>query len=323
MRRREFVALGIAAAVVSPARAQDKYPSRPVRMIVPSTAGGVHDVIARLWADRVKSTFGAVVIDNRGGGGGIIAANDVANASPDGYTLLLGSTTTQVLAPTSMANAPYDPAKSFSAATVFVFSSTALVVNPAVPAKTLKELIAHAKANPGKLSYGSVGNGSSTNMAGELFKRLAGRLDIVHVPYKGTSQGLADLIAGQIPILSVNLTAQYLELQRAGKIRIVSVNSETRLKGAADLPTSIESGLPNMVAQTTFGILGPAGTPRPVIERINQVTQQAMVDESFQNELVRVGFEPIVGMSADQATATFQDELTRWTPIIKANSGKS
>jgi tripartite-type tricarboxylate transporter receptor subunit TctC len=323
MRRRTFLALGAAAVAFLPARAQDKYPSRPVRLIVPSTAAGVHDVIARLWADRVKSSFGAVVIDNRGGGGGIIAANDVAHASPDGYALLLGSTTTQVLAPTGMANPPYDPMKSFSAATVFAFSSTAIVIHPAVPATTLNELIEYAKANPGKLSYGSAGNGSSTNMAGELFKRLAGGLDIVHVPYKGTAQGLADLIAGQIPMVSVNLTAQYLELQRAGKIRILSVNSQARLKGAADLPTSIESGLPNMVAQTSFGILGPAGMPRPIIERINQVTQQAMGDASFQSELVRVGFEPIMGIGGEQAAAVFQDELVRWTPIIKAGAGKS
>ena len=142
----------------------------------------------------------------------------------------------------------------------------------------------------------------------------------MHVPYKGTAQGLADLIAGQIPMLSVNLTAQYLELQRAGKVRIISVNSQARLKGAADLPTSIESGLPNMVAQTSFGILGPAGMPRPIIERINEVTQQAMGDASFQNELVRVGFEPIMEIGGEQAAAVFQDELVRWTPIIKANS---
>jgi tripartite-type tricarboxylate transporter receptor subunit TctC len=320
MRRREFLALGAAAAALSPARAQEKYPSRPVRLIIPSTAAGVHDVLARLWADRVKTSFGAIVIDNRGGGGGIIAANDVANASPDGYTLLLGSTTTQVLAPSSMANAPYDPMKSFSAATVFAFSSTAILLNPSLPVRSLSELTAYAKENPGKLSYGSVGNGSSTNMAGELFKRLAGGLDIVHVPYKGTSQILGDLIGGQIPMMSANFTAQYLDLQRAGRIRIVSVNSASRLKGAPEIPTSVESGLPGMVAQTTFGILGPAGLPQPVIERINQVTQQLLADETFQNELVRVGFEPMMGYGGEKAGAVFQDELARWTPIIRANS---
>ena len=322
MRRREFLALGIAAATLSPARAQEKYPARPVRLVIPSTAAGVHDVIGRLWAERVRPIFGAVVIDNRGGGGGVIAASDVANAAPDGYVILLGSTTTQVLAPTGMANPPYDPVKNFSAATVFAFSSTAIVINPAVPAKTLNELIAYAKANPGKLSYGSAGNGSSTNMAGELFKRLAGGLDIVHVPYKGIAQGLADLIGGQIPMLSANITSQFLELQQAGKLRVLSVNSDTRLKGAAHIPTSKESGLPGMVAQTTFGILAPAGTPQPIIERLNQVTQQVMVDEAFQKELLRVGFEPMMGFGGERAAAVFQDELVRWTPIIKAGAGK-
>ena len=199
-----------------------------------------------------------------------------------------------------MANAPYDPMKSFSAATVFAFSSTAILLNPSVPVRSLSELIAYAKDNPGKLSYGSVGNGSSTNMAGELFKRLAGGLDIVHVPYKGTSQILGDLIGGQIPMMSANFTAQYLDLQRAGKIHIVSVNSASRLKGAPDIPTSVESGLPGMVAQTTFGILGPAGISQPVIDRINQVTQQLVADETFQNELLRVGFEPMIGSAASK-----------------------
>ncbi len=323
MRRREFLALGLAAATLSPARAQEKYPARPVRLVIPSTAGGVHDVIARLWAERVRPHFGAIVIDNRGGGGGVIAAGDVANAAPDGYMILLGSTTTQVLAPAGMSNPPYDPAKSFAAATVFAFSSTSIIVNPSVPARTLKELVAYAKANPGKLSYGSAGNGSSTNMAGELFKRLAGNLDIVHVPYKGLAQGLADLLGGQITMISANITSQYLELERAGKIRIVSVNSESRLRGAAQIPTSIESGLPGMVAQTTFGILGPAGTPRAVLERIDQATQQLMANEAFQNELLRVGFEPMVGFGGERAAAVFRDELMRWTPIIKAGAGKS
>lgn len=320
MQRRDVLA-GLAAmpfVAAGPARAQDKYPARPVRLVIPSTAAGVHDVIGRLWADRVRPIFGPIVIDNRGGGGGVIAANDVAHAPPDGYMILLGSTTTQVLAPAGMANPPYDPVKSFSAATVFAFSSTAIVINPAVPANSLKELVAYAKSNPGKLSYGSAGNGSSTNMAGELFKRLGGGLDIVHVPYKGIAQGLADLIGGQIPMLSANITAQFLELQQAGKLRILSVNSETRLKGAPDIPTSIESGLRDMVAQTTFGIITPAGTPRSVITRLADVTEQIMADPAFQQELVRVGFEPVVGVSGDRANKAFADELIRWTPIIKA-----
>ena len=326
MKRRDVLILGAAAAcapvLVRRPVAQERYPARAVRLVIPSVPAGVHDVIGRLWAERVKPILGTIVIDNRGGGGGLIGANDVAHSPPDGYSILLCSTSTQVLVPAAMANPPYDPIRSFAAVSVFAFSSTSIVVNPSVPAKTLGELIAHAKANPGKLSYGSAGNGSITNLAGEYFKQLAGGLDVVHVPYRGIGQGVADLISGQIPIFSANATAQILELHRAGKVRILSVNSERRIKAGADIPTSAEAGLPGMVAQTTFGIFAPAGTPAPIVARLNEVTQQVMADEAFQNELLRIGFEPVRDVGLDKAMRVYQDELVRWTPILKANVAK-
>jgi tripartite-type tricarboxylate transporter receptor subunit TctC len=246
----------------------------------------------------------------------------VAHSAADGYSILLCSTSTQVLVPAGMQNPTYDPVKDFAAVSVFSFSSTSIVINPSVPARTLQEFIAHSKANPGKLSYGSAGNGSITNMAGELFKQLAGGLDIVHVPYRGIGQGVADLISGQIPMFSANATAQILDLHRAGKVRILSINSESRLKAAPDIPTSIEAGLPDMVAQTTFGIFAPSGTPKPIIERLNEVTQQAMADEQFQNELLRLGFEPVRGAGPEKAALIFQGELKRWTPMLKAGGAK-
>jgi tripartite-type tricarboxylate transporter receptor subunit TctC len=188
--------------------AQDRYPTRPIRLVIPSVPAGVHDVIGRVLAERVKPELGAIVIDNRGGGGGLIGANDVAHAQPDGYSILLGSTTTHVLLTPLMANPPYDPVKDFSAVAVFAYSSTSIVANASLPVRTLGELIAYAKANPGKLSYASAGNGSITNLAGELFKLRAGGLDIVHVPYKGIGQAVTDLIGGQIPLVSANATAQ-------------------------------------------------------------------------------------------------------------------
>ncbi len=269
----------------SSALAQERYPARPVRLVIPAVAGGVHDVIGRVWAERIKPHFGTVVIDNRGGGGGLIAANEVAHAQPDGYSLLMGSTTTHVLITPVMANPPYDPVKDFSAVAVFAYSSI-------------------------------------TNLAGELFKQRAGGLDIVHVPYKGIGQVVVDLVSGQIPMMSANATAHILDLHRAGKVRILSVNAQTRIKSAPDIPTSIEAGLPGMVAQTTFGIFAPAGTPRPILDRINQVTQQAMADEQFQQELLRLGFEPVRDVGPDQAAGVFQDELVRWTPILKTVSTK-
>ncbi|HEY6703301.1 MAG TPA: tripartite tricarboxylate transporter substrate binding protein [Xanthobacteraceae bacterium] len=302
--------------------AQDRYPTRPIRLVIPSVPAGVHDVIGRVLAERVKPQLGAIVIDNRGGGGGLIGANDVAHAQPDGYSILLGSTTTHVLLTPVMANPPYDPVKDFSAVAVFAYSSTSIVANASLPVRTLGELIAYAKANPGKLSYGSAGNGSITNLAGELFKLRAGGLDIVHVPYKGIGQAVTDLIGGQIPLISANATAQILELHRAGKAQILSVNSQMRMRGAADIPTSIEAGLPDTVAQTTFGIFAPADTPRPILDRLNAATQDAMSDAAFQAELVRLGFEPVLGIGPDKAAGVFRDELARWTPILKTMDSK-
>jgi tripartite-type tricarboxylate transporter receptor subunit TctC len=315
----------LASAVVwmsGAAFAQDRYPTRPIRLVIPSVPAGVHDVIGRILAERVKPQLGAIVIDNRGGGGGLIGANDVAHAQPDGYSILLGSTTTHVLLTPVMANPPYDPVKDFSAVAVFAYSSTSIVANASLPVRTLGELIAYAKANPGKLSYGSAGNGSITNLAGELFKLRAGGLDIVHVPYKGIGQAVTDLIGGQIPLISANATAQILELHRAGKAQILSVNSQMRMRGAADIPTSIEAGLPDMVAQTTFGIFAPVGTPRPILDRLNAATQEAMSDAAFQAELVRLGFEPVLGIGPDKAAGVFRDELARWTPILKTMDSK-
>jgi tripartite-type tricarboxylate transporter receptor subunit TctC len=326
MRRPDARMLGLLAASIAlaaTASAQERYPARPIRLVIPSVPAGVHDVIGRVWAEKVKPQLGTIVIDNRGGGGGLIGANDVAHAQPDGYSILLGSTTTHVLLTPAMANPPYDPVKDFSAIAVFAHSSTSVVINASVPAHTLAELVAYAKANPGKLSYGSAGNGSITNLAGELFKLRAGGLDIVHVPYKGIGQGVSDLIGGQIPMLSANATAQILDLHRAGKVRILAVNARTRIKSAPDIPTAIEAGLPDMVAQTTFGVFAPAGTPQPILERINAVTQDAMAEPQFQGELLRLGFEPVRGVGPDKAAGVFQEELARWTPILKPTSTKA
>ena len=324
MRRRDLLMLGLlAASLTTPALAQSPYPNRPVRLVIPSVPAGVHDVIGRVWAERVKPQLGgAIVVDNRGGGGGVIGAVDVVHSAPDGYSLLLGSTTTNVLVPPTMANPPYDPVRDFAAVTVFAYSSTSIVVHPALPVSTLAELIDYAKVHPGKLTYGSAGKGSITNLAGELFKQRAGGLDIVNVPYKGIGQGITDFIGGQIPMLSANATAQILDLHRAGKAHILSVNSAERIRSAPDIPTSIEAGLPGMVAQTTFGIFAPAGTPRPVLDRLNEVTQQVMADEAFQRELLRLGFEPVLGAGPDKAAALFHDERVRWTPILKTVSSK-
>ena len=205
----------------SAAAAQGRYPERPIKLLVAFSAGGVNDVVARQWADRVKTLLGTVYVENQGGASGTIATGEVARAQPDGHTILLGSTSTMVLNPMTMAKVPYDAAKDFVPIAVIAISTTSIAVHASVPAKTLQELIAYAKANPGKLSYGSAGTGTMSNLSGELFKQLTGLDHLVHIPYKGAGPGLTDLVSGHIPVMTPNVTGQVLELHRTGKIRIL------------------------------------------------------------------------------------------------------
>jgi tripartite-type tricarboxylate transporter receptor subunit TctC len=304
-------------ASVSDAYAQTRYPERPVTLVVPSPPGGVHDVIGRVWAERIRPQLGTIVVENRGGAGAMIGATDVARSKPDGYTLLLGSTTTQVLITPMLAKPPFEPFRDFITVAAFAASSTSIAVASSVPARSLKELIDYAKANPGKLSYGSTGNGSITPLTGELFKKLAGGLDIVHVPYKGIGPALNDLVSGHIPMLTPNATGQIPQLNDAGKLRLLSVNSLHRLDVLPDVPTSTEAGLQGMVAQTTFAIFAPAGTPKDIVEKISGLTQSAMSDKEFQKQLVNIGFEPLVGMTPESSEKLFRQEADRWVPIIK------
>src|SRR5215475_5361899 len=204
MNRREFCGTGLATlAVLTPfaAPAQGRYPERPIRLIVPFAPGGATDVVGRLWGEKMKPALGTVVIENKASGGGALGTTEVARAQPDGYTLLFGNTSTQVLLPVLMPKPPYDPVKDFTSIYILCVAPTVIVVHESVPVRTLSELIAYAKANPGKLSYGSAGSGTLTNLAGELFKQLIGAPDIVHIPCKGSAPGVADLAAGHIPMM--------------------------------------------------------------------------------------------------------------------------
>jgi len=300
--------------------AQAQYPARPIRLVVPFAPGGVVDAIGRLWAERVGSGLGTVIVDNRGGAGGAIGTTEVARAAPDGYTLLLGNTSTQVLNPAIMKKAPYDPMKDFVTIDVIANSATSVCVHPSLPARNLKQLIAYAKANAGKLTYGSAGAGTLTNLAGEMFKQQAGGLDITHVPYKGAGPGLTDLVGGYIPIMTPNVTAQVLSFHRAGRIQILSVNSPERLKAAPDIPTSSET-LPNLVAQLFTGVFAPAGTPREIVDRLSQATRKAIADPDFQKTLTQSGFEPMLDSNPEKAQRYVIQEHERFLPVIKAVGG--
>jgi tripartite-type tricarboxylate transporter receptor subunit TctC len=319
MRRRDFVGAGAAALLASPSGAQQ--PGRPLHVIVPSSAGGVHDVIARIWADRVRPSLGAIVVENRSGGSASIAINAVAQSPPDGTTLLLGSTSNLVLRE-GMGNRIYDAAKELTPASIFAATSTSITVNPAVPARSLSELIAYIRANPGKLSYCSGGVGAITHVTVELFKQVTGGLDIVHIPYKGMAPAMNDLISGEIAVGFVNITAQVLALHRGGKIRILCVNAPARLDAAPDIPTTAEQGVADFVSQAFFGLFAPLATPRAALERIDQATQARWTDPDFRKRLTDSGFEPLLGLGPDAAKAYLEREIARWTPIVQDVVGR-
>jgi tripartite-type tricarboxylate transporter receptor subunit TctC len=317
-----FVMSVLAWTMATCAAAQEAYPNRPIRLVAPSPPAGVHDVVARLWAERIKPHLGQVVVDNRPGAGASIGAADVVRAPADGYTLLLGSTSSQIIAPNIAATPLYDPLRDMAPIALLTASATAVAVTPALPVRTLQELIAYAKANPGKLSYGSAGIGSMSQLTGELFKQLGGGLDIQHVPYRGAGPGIADLISGHIPMLTPNATGQVLDLHRAGKIRVLAVNSAARLPGAPEIPTAVESGLPEMKVLFFCGLFAPAGTPPAIVARLNEATQTLLRDPDFQATLSKLGYEPMLDYGPEKAAAFVREELARWTPIVRASGAK-
>jgi tripartite-type tricarboxylate transporter receptor subunit TctC len=320
MHRRDLLTCGLACLwTAAPAPfAALAYPDRPIRLVVPFSPGGATDVVGRLWAQMMKPLIGTVVTENRRGGGGVTGAAEVARAQPDGHTLLFGNTSTQVLIPAIMSNPPYKPLQDFAGIYILCSAPTTIVVHASVPANSLAELIAYAKANPGRLSYGSAGAGTMTNLAGELFKQLIGAPDIVHIPYKGSAPGITDLASGHIPMMTPNVGAPLLDFHRAGKVRILAVAATARIKAAPDIPTAIEAGLAGMIAGNLNGVFAPAGVPNDIIEEIADAKRKVVADVQLQKILVSSGFEPILD-SGPAATRRFiAQELMRWTPIIKA-----
>ncbi len=324
MNRRKSLAFALAAAAALlplGSYAQAQYPAKPIRLVVPFPPGGVMDTIARLWSGKVGPALGTIVVDNRSGAGGVVGAGEAARSQPDGYTILVGNTSTQVLNPAVMSRPPYDPVKDFVAIDMLASSATSIIIHPSVPARNLKELIAYARANKGGLSYGSAGAGTITHLAGEMFKQRAGGLDILHIPYKGVGLGVTDLVSGYIPMMTPNVTLHLLNLHEARKVRILSVNASARLKAAPHIPATVEF-LPDMVAQLSIGLFAPAGTPQSVVERISQVTRKALADESFQKTLIQSGFEPMLDSSPEKAQRFINQEHDRLMPVIKATGFK-
>jgi tripartite-type tricarboxylate transporter receptor subunit TctC len=326
MRRRDVLALGLsslsAALAARSALSQGRYPEQAVKLIVPRAAGGVVDVVARIWAEQVKPQLGNIVIENQGGGGGIIAAAAVARAKADGHTLLAGTTSELVISPVIMSTPSYDPVRDLAPVAITAVSVSALMVHESVPAKTLAEFVDYAKANAGKLSYGSAGIGTSAHLCAELFKQLARLPDIVHVPYKGANPGLADFYSGHLPMFAASISPQVLEMNRQGRIRILVAGSPRRLAGAPEIPISSEVGFPDLITLQFMGVFAPGGTPRPIVEQLADVTHRVMADKDVQRRLVQAGFEPVTDSGPEQTATFVQEELTRWTPLLKASGIK-
>ena len=320
LSRRKFLQ-GTAGAAALPlvswsAMAED-YPSRPIRLVVPSAAGGVNDLIGRLWADKVRASLGSIVVENRGGAGGTLGVTDVARAQPDGYSLLLGGNGTHILHPLVSRLPAYNAIQDFEPVAVFAASSTCIAVNAAVPATTLMQLVHYIKANPGKLTYATANVGGLSHVAGEMFKYLAG-LQMTPIPYRGMGPAMTDVISGVVPLTLPNVTDQLVALHQSGKLRILAVNAPARLAALPEISTAIEAGVPNMVSQNFFGVFAPARTPKSIIGRLAQATERVMSDDTFQRQLTTSGFEPMVGLGPEKSTEYIANEYARWEPIIKA-----
>jgi len=321
MRRRDLLTLGAAALAArglsaSTARAASGYPKRPVRLIIPFPPGGGFDAIGRPWADRIKPLLGTIVVENQGGGGSSLGAATVAHSSPDGYTLLLGGSSTHVTEAILKTRPLYDPIKDLEPISNIAVSPFALAVHPSIPVTTLAKFIDYDKANRGKLSYGHAGVGSLNHLTGELFKSLAGLPDLLQVPYRGSGPAIADALAGQVSMVTPAVTGQMIEFHRTGKLRILAVTSPKRLTAAKDLPTAAES-LPGMISQQLIGLFAPAGTAAAIIGQIAQANHALLAEVDYQKMLIETGFEPDVDSSPDIFRHRIEAEIAKWTPIVQ------
>jgi tripartite-type tricarboxylate transporter receptor subunit TctC len=300
---------------VPPASAE-LYPARPIKIIVPTPAGGPVDVIARLVGNYLNFALGqAVVIDNRPGAGNTLGSKEAAQAEPDGYTLLYSSASGLVLAPMLQKNAGYDPLTSYDPIVLVAQSSNILVVHPSVPVNSVQELVAYAKTNPGKVNFSSGGIGVLPHLIGEWFKSAAA-IDIVHVPYRGGGPSINDLVAGQVQ-MTFEGTSVLLPLIQSGKLRALATTSSKRITELPELPTMMESGFPGFVSTSWTGLLAPAHTPREVIERLNAQVNEGLKSAEFKSALAKLSNQPLGGTPQD-FTDLIKNDIGKWTPIVQA-----
>lgn len=301
------------AFLAAPASAQS-YPNKPIRMIVPFAAGGSVDVLGRVIADRVALALGqSVVADNRIGANGTIAHQMVASAAPDGYTIGMSGTSPLVLAPHQYKSLPYDSRKDFTYLACAGTTPFVLDVNPSLPVKNVRELVAYAKANPGKLNFGSAGLGNSAHLSAELFKQITG-VDMVHVPYKGNALAMADLVGGQIQVLFDPVQTSLPQI-RAGKVRPLAVTSRARFSELPDLPTVMESGYPNYEFVVWYAFIAPAATPAPVVARLNSEINKVLRDPEIKARFAALGANLTESNPADCANFV-RSEYAQWGKLF-------
>ncbi len=295
--------------------AAGSYPSKSVQIIVGFSAGGGVDSVARIVAHKLTESLGKpVLVDNRPGASGMIGTDLVAKVAPDGHTLMLGTQTVLVVAPILQRRIDFDPIKLFSAVTMIGSTPLILVTNPAVPAKSVKEILALAKAKPGELNFGSGGVGTTPHMAGELFASMAG-IKIVHAAYKGEAPALIDIMGGHLHMMFSNMSAS-LPYIKAGKLRGLAVSSIERVATTPEIPTVAESGVPGFEAQTWFGLLAPAGTPPDIVKRLNKDVLLALTKPDVKDKLTSLGLT-IAGSTPEKFSGYIKSEFTKWAKVIK------
>lgn len=315
---RRSVLLGAAAATLAlslPAAAQAPFPVRPITLVVPFAAGGSTDVVGRLVAQKMSDVLGQqVVVENVVGAGGNVGAARIAKAEPDGYSMLMGTVATHALNPLMLKRKPYDPVADFSPISLLAVIPNVLVVNPKLAATSVKELIALLKAEPDKYNYASSGLGTPLHLSGELFKSMAG-VKMQHIPYRGSGPALNDVVAGQVPIQFDNLPSAS-EFIKAGSLRGLAVTTKERAPSFPDIPTVAEAGLPGYETYTWNALFAPPGTPRPIVDKLNDAARKALADPTVIERMK--AFSAIVVSSTPEALADHvKAEIVKWTPVVK------
>jgi len=316
-----LVGLVAFAAAAAPMGVQAQaWPSKPIKYVVPFAPGGTTDILARTVGEKLSIALGQpVVVENKPGAGGGVGADFTAKAAPDGYTIMGGTISTHAINASLYSNLPYDPVKDFAAITLIARVPNLLVINPDIKAKNVAELIALMKANPGKFTFASSGNGTSQHLSGELFKSMAG-VDMQHIPYKGSPPALQDVVGGQVSMTFDNITTAW-PLAKAGKLRPLAVTTAKRSSIAPEVPTLAESGLPGFEVGSWQGVFAPAGTPPEIVKRLNAEIVKILNMPDVKERLVALGAEP-VGDTPEQFSAYVKSEVAKWSDIVKKSGAK-